>query len=199
IFCVCRIDPIIPFITDNKKDLSLLIKKAVDHGVNHIVTSVMDIPGAIKKDILKNIKKIFGEKTMKNIEAIYNEKIGMWFHADINYRRKIFTFIKELCDKNRITFALCMEYEIKNGKILGLNKEFMTSENCEGINIPIYFKKNNKFYPFTCLGNCLNCKNAKCGIKELAQGKKDTDFDGWKYSDYLKWSKFLDMEKSLWK
>ncbi|MCM8833114.1 MAG: radical SAM protein, partial [Candidatus Omnitrophica bacterium] len=43
IHCVCRIDPIIPFITDNKKDLILLIKRAVDSGVNHIVASVMDI------------------------------------------------------------------------------------------------------------------------------------------------------------
>ncbi|MFN4226808.1 MAG: radical SAM protein [Candidatus Ratteibacteria bacterium] len=189
IYCVCRIDPIIPFITDNKKDLTLLIKKALDIGAKHIVASIMDIPIAIKNDILNYIQSEFGTEIRQKIEKLYCEKIGMWLHADINYRKDIFSFLRETCDKFKITFALCMEYEKKNGKIIGLNKEFMSSKNCEGIDIPIYFRKGNKFLPFTCKGDCLKCKDAECGIIELAQGNKEDNFFGWDYYDYLKWSK----------
>jgi len=197
IFCVCRTDPIIPFITDDREKLKILIKKAVDSGAKHIVSSIMDIPQAIKDDVLIYIKKFFGEDIKRKIEILYNERIGNWFHADIRYRREIFTFLKEVCDKYNISFALCMEYEKKNGKIIGLNREFMTSKNCEGIDIPVYFRKGKKFYPFNCYGNCLKCKTAECGIEELAQGNKEDSFSGWDYYDYLRWNKIVGQEKLL--
>ncbi|MCM8772945.1 MAG: radical SAM protein [Candidatus Omnitrophica bacterium] len=197
IFAVCRIDPIIPFITDNKKELEIVIKRAIDNGAKHIVASIMDIPVLIKSDIMNYIKKKFGNEIWQKIETLYIERIGNYLHANINYRREIFTFLREVCDKLNITFALCMEYEIKNGKVIGLNKEFMTSFNCEGIDIPVYFRKNDKFYPFTCKGNCLNCKKGNCGIPELAQGKKNENFDGWNYYDYLRWNKIIEKEKLL--
>ncbi len=197
IFCVCRIDPIIPFITDEKEKLKALIKRAVEAGAKHIIGSVMDIPQTIKDDVLNYIERVFGEDIRKKIDNLYNEKIGNWYHADIKYRREIFAFLREICDKNNVSFALCMEYEIKNGKILGLNREFMKGKNCEGIDIPVYFRRGNKFYPFDCLGNCLSCEFAKCGIDEIAQGNKEEDFSGWDYYDYLRWNKIIKQEKLL--
>ena len=196
IFSVCRIDPIIPFITDNEKELQILIKIAVESGAKHIVASIMDIPQSLKIDILNYIGKNFGKEIERKIEQLYKEKIGTWLHADIKYRKRIFAFLKDVCNKYEISFALCMEYEKKNGKIIGLNKEFMSSENCEGINIPVYFRNGNKFYPFTCNGNCLNCKKAECGITDLAQGDRDSNFKGWDYYDYLRWNKIY-KEKGL--
>lgn len=197
IFSVCRIDPIIPFITDNKKDLEKLIKMAIDNGANHIIASIMDIPITIKEDVFSYIEKNFGHLIRKKIENLYTEKIGSWFHANINYRKEIFYFLREKCDKFNISFALCMEYEIKNGKIIGLNREFMSSENCEGINIPIYFRKGKNFYHFKCNGNCLKCKNAFCGIDDIAQGNKTNYFCGWNYYDYLRWSKKIREKERL--
>ncbi|MCM8804130.1 MAG: hypothetical protein NC833_02615, partial [Candidatus Omnitrophica bacterium] len=197
IFCVCRIDPLIPFITDNKKEIEILVKKAVDSGAKHIVASIMDIPQTIREDILSYINKVFGREIMKKIENLYSEKIGSWFHSDIKYRKEIFTFLREICDKNNVSFALCMEYERKDDKIIGLNKEFMTSNNCEGIDIPIYFRKDNKFYPYDCLGNCLSCKDGKCGIIELAQGNRKENFSGWDYYDYLRWNKVIKKGETL--
>jgi DNA repair photolyase len=192
VFSVCRIDPVIPFITDDEKEIQILVKMAVESGAKHIVASVMDIPKRIKNDVLNYIKKIFGDEIRRKIEGLYKEKIGSWLHADIGYRRRVFGFLREICDKYNISFALCMEYEIKDGKIIGLNKEFMSSENCEGIDIPIYFRKNKRFFPYDCNGNCLKCKEAKCGIYELAQGNKDGNYDGWDYYDYLKWNKIFE-------
>ena len=197
IFSVCRIDPIIPFITDSEKEIQILVKMAVESGAKHIIASIMDIPQSIKREILNYIKKTFGVEFEKKIEELYKEKIGNWLHADIKYRKRVFGFLREICDKNNVTFSLCMEYEIENGKIIGLNKEFMSSSNCEGIDIPIYFRKNNRFLPFDCNGNCLKCKEAKCGIYELAQGNKEKDYLGWDYYDYLRWNKIIEREVLL--
>jgi hypothetical protein len=81
-----------------------------------------------------------------------------------------------------------MEYQLKEGKIVGLNQEFMSSRNCEGIDIPIYARKGEKFYPTTnCSGECLNCSDPKCGIEDLAMGKDGSRKD-WYLKDYRRWS-----------
>ncbi|MCD6407576.1 hypothetical protein J7L87_00820, partial [bacterium] len=111
IFTVCRIDPVIPFITDNKENLKMIIKKAVDSGASHIIASVMDIPSTIYDDVLGEIRKRFGKSVENKIRKLYVEKIGSWYNAKIDYRRDIFSFLRNVCDKENVSFALCMEYE----------------------------------------------------------------------------------------
>lgn len=189
IFSVCRVDPIFPFISDSKENLSGLIERAVDSGAKHIVASILDIPLRISGLILERIKKYFGLRIYSAYLSLYKERIG-YLNARADYRKKIFGFLKEICDKKRVTFSLCMEYELKDGEITGLNKEFMTSKNCEGIDIPIYVRKNNRFEPlYNCLGNCLNCNDAQCGIGDLAMAKRSDSKKDFKLIDYKKWSK----------
>jgi len=188
IFCVLRIDPIFPYITDKKEDLAKLIERALDSGAKHIVVSILDIPLRIKGLVLNRIKKYFGYSIYQKYLSLYKEKIG-YLNAKVNYRRSVFEFLREFCDKKKITFALCMEYELKDGEIFGLNQEFMSAKNCEGIDIPIYVRKNDKFEPlYNCLGNCLNCKEALCGIEDLALAKKKDTKKSFKLKDYKKWS-----------
>jgi hypothetical protein len=81
-----------------------------------------------------------------------------------------------------------MEYQLKEGEIVGLNQEFMSSRNCEGINIPIYGRKEEKFYPVSnCSGECLNCSDPECGIEDLAMSKDGSRKD-WYLKDYRRWS-----------
>ncbi|MCM8794094.1 MAG: hypothetical protein NC898_06550, partial [Candidatus Omnitrophica bacterium] len=98
IFSVCRVDPIFPFITDKKEDLSELIERAIDCGAKHIIASVLDIPLRIKNFVLYKIKKYFGFKIYEEYISLYKEKIG-YLNAKIDYRRRIFTFLREFCDK----------------------------------------------------------------------------------------------------
>jgi len=191
IFCVLRIDPIFPFITDKKEELFKLIERGIDCGVKHIISSILDIPFRIKGLILNRIKKYFGFSIYQKYLSLYKEKIG-YLNAKIDYRRNIFGFIREFCDKKKITFALCMEYGLNGGEIFGLNKEFMSSKNCEGIDIPIYVKENNVFKPIcNCLGNCLNCKEPLCEIKDLALAKAKDMRKSFKLKDYKRWSEQL--------
>ncbi|MCX7910614.1 MAG: hypothetical protein N2505_03440 [Endomicrobia bacterium] len=197
IFCVCRIDPIFPYITDKKEHLKEIIIRAKDNGSKHIIASVLDIPVKIYDFVLANIKKYFGTSVYYEYKNLYIEKIG-YINAKIDYRLKIFDYLRNLCDKYDLTFALCMEYRIvedKDYKYEGLNKIFMSSTNCEGIDIPIYLRNSNstKFRPATvCNGACLNCKQALCGIKELAQANGEPK--GLKLRDYKSFSRYLQQE-----
>jgi len=191
IFAVCRIDPIFPYITDRVKNLEEIIERARSSGVTHIIASVLDIPLKIKENILQNIKRYFGVGMEWDYRRLYKENIDGYLHADIDYRKKVFDALRNICERKNLTFALCMEYEIKKGEVRGLNKEFMSSGNCEGIDIPIYIRKKDKFYPACdCKGDCLHCTNPVCGIEDLAMGREGSKKD-WRLSDYKRWSKEL--------
>lgn len=195
VFSVCRIDPIFPFITDKKEDLAKIVKMVKDRGVSHIVASVLDIPKKISGTILDEIKRRFGSSVEWEYKRLYVEDIGHMMNAKIDYRKRVFDFLRNMCEKYDLTFALCMEYELKNGDWYGLNKEFMSSRNCEGIDIPIYIRKGKSFVPaYECAGNCLNCEDAKCGIDDLAMGGEPRSF---KLSDYRRWSKLISSPRLL--
>ncbi len=202
-FAVCRIDPIIPYVTDGEEELEELVRRVVDAGAGHIITSCMDIPRALKYEIYEKLEKRFGIPKGK-LEKLYTEVISGRFHADINYRRKLFRTMREICDRNRVTMGLCMEFESLGGKKLkGLNKEFMSSNNCEGVDVPIYVRigDGKRFEPVRgCDGNCLKChfsdREPMCHIPDLKIA------GAWKLRDYKRWSRNLlqaSLDERKWK
>jgi len=191
IFSVCRIDPVFPYITDNAKEFEEIIQRAKDAGCTHIVASCLDIPLKIWSGVLDSIDKKFGTSVKWNYIKLYKENITGYMHADVDYRKTIFDRLRNICERKNLTFALCMEYELVDGDVQGLNREFMSSTNCEGIDIPIYRRKGNVFYPAAnCKGNCLNCSQPRCGIPDLAMGRNRKNVS-WRLKDYRRWSKNL--------
>ncbi len=191
VFSVARIDPVIPYINDNLKGIEELVDRVVEMGANHIVASVLDIPVRIKHYVWEKIKVNFGGEILLKLMALYKERIGPYLHADISYRREIFSALREIVSSRGVTFALCMEFAWVGERLRGLNREFMTSSNCDGMDVPVYVRRNFKFSPaYSCKGNCLNCEKALCGVEELAMGKPGSRKD-WRFSDYCRWSKML--------
>ncbi|MEA3485913.1 MAG: radical SAM protein [Candidatus Aerophobetes bacterium] len=191
IFAVCRIDPIFPYITDKVRNLEELTERAKSAGVRHIIASVVDIPLKIKNDVFQRIKKYFGVGMERDYKRLYRENINGYLHADIDYRKRVFDSLRNICERKDLTFALCMEYEVKKGEIRGLNQKFMSSRNCEGIDIPIYKREGDKFYPACdCKGDCLHCIDPVCDIEDLAMGRAGSKKD-WRLKDYRRWSKRL--------
>lgn len=189
IFSVCRIDPVFPYITDKTEDFEQIIERARNAGCTHIVASCLDIPRRIWDDVLKNIDRRFNSSTKWDYMRLYREHIDGYIHANIDYRKIIFDKLRNICERKNLTFALCMEYELVNGKPEGLNREFMSSTNCEGINIPIYRRENGTFRPAAdCPGNCLHCTDPRCGIPDLAMAGGEGKIS-WKLSDYRRWSR----------
>ncbi|MCD5390853.1 radical SAM protein [candidate division NPL-UPA2 bacterium] len=188
IYCVCRLDPILPYITDKRKDLEALISRAIDSGARHIVASCLDIPLSIYGDV-KDLIRNFGAGLLSDYSQLYNEIIDGSYHASIYYRKGLFDLLRNICERKAVTFALCMEYELIDGESVGLNREFMNSTNCEGINIPIYIRDGKEFKAAAdCNGACLDCREAKCGVEELAMGREGSK-KAWKLADYRRWSK----------
>ena len=193
IHAVCRIDPIIPYINDNINDIKEIIDAAINTGANHIGLSILDIPIFIKDEIFNHLALIKGENIIEKYRKLYNERITSDLHSNIKYRKNLLKQIKNYCIQNNITMSTCMEFEIitKENKIYynSLNNahQFMTSDNCEGINIPIYTRKNlkDKFKTAKCKGNCLYCKltPVPCEIPQLQEARN------WKLKDYRFWSK----------
>lgn len=195
IHAVCRIDPIMPYLTDKKKDLKELLDVSLDYGASHIIASCLDIPLSIQKEIMKFLAN-FGWGVVYDYGKLYQEVMGSYLHAQIDYRRRVFSFLREECDKRNVTFALCMEFKLKHGKPVGLNHEFMSSTNCEGIDIPVYLRTGDKFKPAAnCAGNCLSCQKPECGIGDLALGKLKEKKGGWQLSDYRRWSREITQQK----
>lgn len=191
LWVVCRIDPIIPALTDSKRDLEYLVRKGHDMGARHLVASVMDIPLRIREDIFEHLE-MFGHGLVYDLKNLYVERIDGSLHAKIDYRKKIFDWLRNCCERVGMGFALCMEYELTNGVPAGLNKEFMNTNNCEGIDIPIYIRRGREFSPAVdCTGACLWCKHPRCGIDDLAMGSFDNARKAFNLTDYRKWSKNL--------
>ncbi len=188
-FAVCRIDPVIPYVTDNQTDLDELVQSAVDAGARHIITSCLDIPLMMKYDLYNELETRVGV-AKKKFADLYTERMGGRLHAKLGYRRKLFRMLRALCDRNRVTMSLCMEFASVQGKrVRGLNPEFMSSHNCEGIDVPLYVRhdKDKRFEPIAnCHGNCLQChfENDKpaCGLPDLKQA------GAWTLRDYRRWS-----------
>ncbi len=190
IHSVCRIDPIIPLITDDNKNLSELVKRAAFAGAKHIVVSCLDIPKKTSGGIIGALAKVNPQVELY-YRQLYSEEIDGSYHANAGYRKRLFTKLRKICDKMGLTFALCMEFETSGGEPVGLNSEFTSSINCEGIDIPIYLRRNGRFEPATiCMGNCLHCTDAICGISDLAMGREGAKKD-WKLEDYRRWSRQL--------
>ncbi|MHC1579957.1 MAG: SPL family radical SAM protein [Candidatus Alkanophagales archaeon] len=189
IFTVCRIDPVLPFVTDDEAELRALVAAARERGAAHVVASCVDIPLGTKNEILRKLEVEFGRDVRRRYERLFTERIGPRLHADIGYRRRLFRTLREICRRHNVTFALCMEFErLPNGRLRGLNAEFKTSNNCEGIDVPIYVRRDDRFEPVAgCDGNCLRCysegKPPACGIPELARA------GAWKLKDYRRWGR----------
>lgn len=189
---VCRIDPLFPGLTDDERDLEQLVTAAANAGARHVVASYVDIRPSLSRQFWANLSQI-SEKAAALARPLLTDRIGPEWHVNQGYRTAKFTFIRDLCQRHGLTFALCMEYRPPaepGGSPVGMNREFATSANCEGIDIPVYRRSGHLFEPAPCQnrGACLTCTEATCGIHDLAMGIPGSR-KGWRLADYLRWTR----------
>ena len=191
IHSVCRIDPIIPYVTDDAGDLSRLVRRAADCGANHIVASVMDVPGRMAAETFRHLNAL-RDGLATRIKGLYREIIDGSWHAHLDYRRAVFSRLREECDRAGLTFALCMEYRLEEGQPMRLNDEFMSSTNCEGTDIPVYIRRGRRFQPAAdCDAACLSCQKPLCDIQDLAMGREIVTKRDFTLADYRRWSRAI--------
>jgi len=162
---VLRVDPILPFINDEEKSIFELLREARERGVKHVVASCLDIPLRIKGFVLSSLAK-WDSSLPSRYEILYRERISNSLHADIAYRRRLFSILRDMTESLKLTLSLCMEFT-QDGR--NLNEEYATSKNCEGKIMPISYRSGKSFLPLPCSndGSCLTCFGPTCGVSEL--------------------------------
>ena len=181
-YTVVRIDPILPFITDNKDQLHELVAQAKEYGADHIIASICDIDQGVWQRSMKNATCEYGgEELVKKWRELYwsreSLKRGNW--AEEKYRIEMLTYLRDLTVKHNITFAVCQENVNRSttGNVIGkhvLNYDLMTSPICEGNLLPSVHqkgKKTEKFEPIKdCNSDCIVCslgEEPPCGLSKL--------------------------------
>ncbi len=98
---ILRLDPIIPFLTENE---ALKVLEACDF-VDHVVTSTLKL----RKDILARFARVFPELA-ERYRRIYTEKVGRSYHyMPKDLRLKLLNPIVERCEELGISYAFCRE------------------------------------------------------------------------------------------
>lgn len=168
IYCAGRIDPILPYITDDQPSLLELIETLAAGGVSHIVASVMDIPLNFKRTVLAAIKLYWGSAMEQRYQELYTERIGGCLHAAQGYREGLFSWLSLETKKRGMSFSLCMEFKRRGAVLSGMNIQYSSSRNCEGKDVPVYRREGSRFNPIVgCKGNCLRCDSFVCGLSRF--------------------------------
>ncbi len=102
-----RIDPIIPYLTDSFDALKRLVKKGIDAGIKHVVSSIYKA----KPDSLKRLCNAFPEysKLWRKLYLIDGSRIYGYYYTPYSYRVKILRELREIVTKYNIEFTTCRE------------------------------------------------------------------------------------------
>ena len=199
-FAVCRVDPIIPFVTDRSEELDAVVREAVKAGAGQIITSCLDIPLQLRSNLIGELARRF-DVPEQRFAKLYTELMNGRLHAMLEYRQKLFSTMRAICDRYRVPMSLCMEFESLGGRrVRGLNEVYMSSYNCTGNDVPLYVRAGSGdwFEPVEgCRGNCMKCYDLKrapaCGIPELQRA------GAWRLKDYRRWSRELTVRSATQK
>ncbi len=115
-----RLDPVIPFLTDNPENLKEVVEAASSAGATQIISSTYKV----KRDNFERMIKVFPELKDKWREAYFVEgvKIKNYHYLSIRLRRKLMVTVKAFADKYKVRFSSCRE------GFLGLQ----TAQSCNG-------------------------------------------------------------------
>ena len=104
-----RIDPIIPYLTDDIYDVETIVAEAVDIGINHIVLSVYKA----KPDNFNRLREAYPDLEDKWRTLYYKEGVFMYGYRypSIEYRMRLLKKAREIVKKyeERIGFNVCRE------------------------------------------------------------------------------------------
>jgi len=103
---IVRIDPLIPKINTNLKEIEEMIKIFSDIGVKQLIFSTYKR----KKDNTERFKKILPEiEKRTRILYDYTKRTNGYVYMKENLRRKFFIKLKNICRKYKVLFSCCRE------------------------------------------------------------------------------------------
>jgi len=120
-----RIDPILPYITDDPSALEELISTIADLGTRHVISSVLKISKTVWKNFRIFLNK-YDRTLIRKYEKLYFKKgfsdLAGYRRAETKYRYKVLKRVAELCRKYKLTFGTCKEgfFDLHTDRCSGL-------------------------------------------------------------------------------
>ena len=152
-----RLQPFMPFISENPKELIPWIKEV---GFDSVVFGLLRLPMGAGKGIFQEYNKI----SEKDYTKLFTTKTPGYWQISDKLLHKILRQTRRLCDEYELEFGLCDVYDQKNGQYRSLQKLYGNCMACETVNCYGYVRKNDHFVKASkCIGNCLYCKTSPCG------------------------------------
>ena len=195
---ILRYDPVEPLFNDKEEIIRCVFSKAHENGARHVIFSISDKNSRYWDMYKNNLERHGYGNLIGQLEEIYSDKQMGELHANLDYREKKIKVALKIAKDVGLTFALCMEFnrDQNNKNFADLNKKYKTSNNCEGVDTPL-FKKNadGKWIPIKkCDGNCLygDC-SLSCGIPNLKKCRA-LKISDWKKFSQEKEKKFKDLD-----
>jgi len=159
---ILRIDPLLPYITDDEEGLKDLLKTVIDLGVRHVIGSYV----GMRPEILSYLTHFLEARGMGEVAQRYRDlfqsgdsPIVYNFHlAPIKYRYKRLRWLSQevkKIGKGRVTFSTCME----EGPKETLFKSLWTTNVCEPVQLPTFKRVRNHFKP---VKECIDCLTRIC-------------------------------------
>jgi DNA repair photolyase len=103
---VCRVDPIIPGLTDGPGDLERLVEKVAEAGTRHIIASTLKL----RADSMERFQKLFPQE-YKRLSVVYHRSTpqGSQWYLPPTVRRQLLDRVAEPARRLGLTFAACRE------------------------------------------------------------------------------------------
>ncbi|MFQ6134710.1 MAG: radical SAM protein, partial [Nitrososphaerales archaeon] len=156
---VVRIDPLLPFYTDDPHELETLLKTVIDLGARHIIVSYVKL----RPEIWGYLKNIFEHRGLGDLVERYEDLfftkprlISNFNVALESYRYKNILWTTSLIKRlsSEVTFATCLE---DSGH--PIFRSMWSSPTCEAMNLPVMKRIGNHFAP---IQKCSNCNSSSC-------------------------------------
>ena len=119
-----RIDPIIPYLNDDKEELKELVREVVSIGAKHIVTSTYKA----RPDNFKRMVEKFPELEHKWRKLYYPKgRVRGYAYLPMDLRKRLLSIITSEAKKLGVSYATCREGLI--------TKEFFNAKSCDGTHL----------------------------------------------------------------
>lgn len=185
IYVSIQVNPIIAGVTTHGQVVELF-KKLRDAGADHVIVKFVEAAYSWAPDMVRRIKKRFGEERGSEFERLFTQNIGSERTIEEDYRMRGHRIYSTAARKLGLTYATCYEYEYErdaNGKILSktgisVGRKFTSAAQCHGHRVPMYARVGQMFKPLDeCPpSGCLYCADEndgqpRCGDELAGQAK----------------------------
>lgn len=165
---IVRIDPLLPYLTDDEDELNSIVKEVISLGARHIVASYLCITPLIFNFLKEAFIRAGFNNLIPKYVKLFDNKIYSYTIANSKYRYKKLKKISELIKiygNSEIGFSTCLEGVL-------FKKLWLNTNLCTPIYLPVMKRQGDKFKPIKkCLlcihRRCENCNNLTLGDSQI--------------------------------